>query len=424
MLSLLAITISLYQFSLLFNAIGEIIPTRHLLGSFMCLQFFAGPVLAYNGFDAYQYPLYRMKIDELTYFQYAIPAVILFIIGLHLKAGDNRGENLNIEQIKLFYKKERYLPFALILLGLGSGFVATYFSTDLAFIFYLLSSAKFIGLFILIIGIDKIQLIPSIVVIGSIISSSFGSGMFHDLVTWSIYIISVLGIKYRFSFWVKCSGLLVFIFLMAVIQILKADYRIATSLENKEANVETFYELYQKENQSKGVLSFENLAASCVRINQGFIITNIMTNVPAKVPFSKGSELYLLLESAILPRFLAPNKLNAGDRTLFTKYSGIPLKQGTSMGLSSLGDAYINFGILGGSLFMLGLGLLYSFILNSFGKYSVSFPVLTFFTSLAFYYPIRPDCELQTILGHLFKSCFLIFIVIQIWKSKFKSIHS
>jgi hypothetical protein len=365
-----------------------------------------------------------MKIDEWSYFQYAIPAVVLFIIGLHLYAGKNKGETLNVDQIKLFYKKEKHLPFLLIFLGLGSGLIAPYFSTDLAFVFYILGSAKFIGLFILIIGLKKIQLFPSILVVGSIISTSFGSGMFHDLVTWLIYIIAVVGIKYQFSIWFKWVGLFVFIFLMAVIQILKADYRTATSLENKEANVETFYELYQKENQSKGVLSFSNLAASTVRINQGFIISNIMTNVPAKVPFSNGSELYLLLESAVLPRFIAPNKLNAGDRSLFTKYSGIPLKQGTSMGLSSLGDAYINFGILGGAIFMLVLGLLYSYILNSFGKFSVYYPVLTLFTSLAFYYPIRPDCEMQTILGHLFKSCFIIFCVIWIWKSRFKIIRN
>jgi len=144
-----------------------------------------------------------------------------------------------------------------------------------------------------------------------------------------------------------------------------------------------------------------------------------MTNVPEKVPFAHGAELYQLLEAAVLPRIIAQNKLNAGDKFLFTKYSGIPLSIGTSMGLSSVGDAYINFGIFGGCIFMFLLGLFYSEVLNSFKKHSKYYPTLILFVPLVFYYPIRPDCELQTILGHLIKSCFLIFLMIQIWGNRF-----
>ena len=39
---------------------------------------------------------------------------------------------------------------------------------------------------------------------------------------------------------------------------------------------------------------------------------------------------------------------------------------------------------------------------------------------VAFYYPIRPDCELQTILGHLFKSTIIIFFILSVWKHNFK----
>ena len=145
-----------------------------------------------------------------------------------------------------------------------------------------------------------------------------------------------------------------------------------------------------------------------------------MTTVPTKVPFSNGAEMYEILEAAILPRFLAPNKLTAGNREIFMKYSGIPLRAGTSMGLSSLGDAYINYGLFGGCIFMFLLGLLYSYVLNIFFKQSKEFPILILFVALVFYYPIRPDCELQTILGHLFKSCFLIASMIFLFGDVFK----
>ena len=69
---------------------------------------------------------------------------------------------------------------------------------------------------------------------------------------------------------------------------------------------------------------------------------------------------------------------------------------------------------------MFFLGVIYCTILNTFHKYSQQYPALILFTALAFYFPIRPDCELQTSLGHLFKSCFLIFVMIFVFKSTFR----
>jgi hypothetical protein len=54
--------------------------------------------------------------------------------------------------------------------------------------------------------------------------------------------------------------------------------------------------------------------------------------------------------------------------------------------------------------------------LKGFYKFSKAFPFLLLFTPLVFYYPMRPDCELQTSLGHLVKSCFLIYMMLLFWK--------
>ena len=411
---------SIYQFALLFDQIGKTIPTRHLLSCFMCVQFFIGPMFAYNGLDEYQYFMYKMRIPEWEYFSYAIPAILLFIFGLHIRAGESSGEKINLENIAEFVKKNKMLPYAFIVLGFLSSVLSIFFSSSLSFVFYLLAGFKFIGLFMLILGEKKIKILPLVIVISSIISSSFGSGMFHDLLIWIIYIGTILAIKFRYGIKEKIIGILLFILFATTIQILKGNFRNLKTKENQEIGIISFLQLFEKQNENNGIFNFTNLATSNVRINQGFIITNIMTNVPQKIDFAHGSELYQLLEAAFLPRIIAPNKLNAGDRALFTKYSGIPLSIGTSMGLSSVGDAYINFGIVGGCIFMFILGLFYSEVLNSFKKYSKYYPLLLLFVPLVFYYPIRPDCELQTILGHLVKSCFLIIVMIQLWKHRFR----
>jgi hypothetical protein len=424
MFSYLALVISLHQFTLLITFIGYIIPVRYLFGTFMCLQFLIGPTLAYNGLDQYQYHVYRMQIPEADYFAYAIPAILSFILGLHINAGNYRGEIVNEEGVIRFVKRNPRIPYLFIAIGFVASMVAGFFASEVAFVFYVLGSFKFIGLFMLVFAEKKMKTGPLILVIGSIVASSLGDGMFHDLLTWILFVGSVYAVKYKFGNnlkFISCAG---FILLAVTIQQLKSGYRAAEASsvdsQNFAETMETFADTYNSETQNgHSIYSFASLAPGLVRINQGFIITNVMKTVPNKVPYSNGEEMGQVLEAAILPRIIAPNKLQAGDRLLFEKYTGMHLRIGTSMGLGSLGDAYVNFGASGGCVFMFLLGLCYSLVLNYFNKRSATQPVLILFLPLIFYYPIRPDCELQTILGHLVKSTFIILCIVYFWKEVF-----
>jgi hypothetical protein len=417
-MSYVALAITLHQFLLLFYSAGAVIPIRYLAGSFMCLQMLLGPTLAFNGLDAYQTnSVFRMKIPEFEYFSYVIPAMILFITGLHITAGKLNGEVLNEKEISKFVDNSGNLPYIFIGIGFISSFVAGFFGSELAFVFTLLSGFKFIGLFMLILGTKRVKTWILVLVYGSIIASTLQKAMFHDLLTWLIMLGAVLAVKYKPSITLKTLGAFGFILLAVVIQQVKGDYRKAAwSGAGTGAGLESFQNAIDEKEEKGSLFSTTSLAKSNLRINQGFIVTNIMNYVPRVVPFSNGEELEEILEAAFLPRIIAPNKLNAGDRTIFTKYSGIPLQRGTSMALSSVGDAYINFGVVGGCIFMFFMGLLFSEVLNGFYRYNKYYPFILLFTPLVFYYPIRPDCELQTSLGHLIKSCFLIYVLLMFWK--------
>jgi hypothetical protein len=386
----------------------------------MCLQMLIGPTFAFNGLDEYQMGTYKMQIPEEEYFAYAIPAVLCFITGLHIRAGHLEGEVVDIDRIARFVQQNLKLPYLLIGIGFVSSIISKEFPSDIGFVFYLLGGFKFIGLFLIILSSQIIKPLPLIIVLGSIITTSLGEGMFHDLLTWLLFLGAVYAIKYKPSVNLKMMVAAGFILMAVVIQQLKGDYRSATNQLGQERGLGTFTTTYEKRKEKNTLFSFESLAPSNIRINQGFIVTNIMKTVPNKVPFSNGEELYQVLEAAFLPRIIAPNKLNAGDKVLFTKYSGIALSRNTSMGLSSMGDAYVNFGITGGCIFMFVLGFIYSEALKLFYRNSNRYPILLLLTCLVFYYPIRPDCELQTILGHFVKSLFLIYIVIQFWKDVFE----
>jgi hypothetical protein len=416
----IAVMASLHQFMLLFTFIGYIIPVRYLFGAFMCLQFFIGPVLAYNGMDQYQYVIYRMQVPEGQYFAYALPAVLSFILGLHISAGNFKGEIVNEDGVALFVKKNPGIPYTFIIVGFCASVVSAFFSSDLAFVFYIIGNLKFVGLFMLVIGSAELKVGPLVLVIGSIVASSLGQGMFHDLLTWLLFVGAIFAIKYKFGFSVKLIACSAFILLALIIQLLKTDYRAAINTQGG-GSIETFTGTYNNDvKDNTPLFSFDNLAPNVVRINQGFIITNIMKTVPDKVPFSNGDEMGQILEAAIMPRAFDQNKLKAGDREIFQKYSGVHLRAGTSMGLGSLGDAYLNFDVFGGSVFMFFLGFTYCLVLNHFNKRSLKQPVLILFLPIIFYYPIRPDCELQTILGHLVKATFIILAMVYFWKTVFR----
>ena len=419
--SYLAILISMHQFLLLFYSIGHVIPVRYLFGVLMCLQMFVGPMFAYNGLDRYQVGRNTMQIPEADYFLYVMPAVICFIIGLHITNKKLEGEIIDEEKVSEFVDRNSYLPFVFIGLGFVASFVADFAGAELAFVFYLIGGFKYIGAFMLVLSKRRLKILPLVFVYGSIVLSSLVTAMFHDLLIWLIFLAGILAIKYKPRVGIKLLLTVSFIVFSIIIQLTKTDYRLALGEKGEETGLQTFTRAYGESQGGQGWIDLNSLAKNNLRINQGYIVTNIMRTVPAKVPYQNGKELRQILESAILPRFLAPNKLNAGDQTIFIKYTGMPLNRRTSMGLSSVGDGYINFGIVGGCIFMFFLGLLYSEVLKGFGRYGKQFPLLILFVPLVFYYPIRPDCELQTTMGHLIKSTFLIFVIFLLWKRYFKT---
>jgi len=418
--SYMAIVFTFYQFLLFFYATGTAIPIRYLFGGLMCLQMLLGPTLAYNGLDKFQIGKNTMQVPQEEYFGYVLPAVICFIIGLHITNKWLEGEIIDKEKTSRFVNSHPNIPYLLIVVGFVTSVTGDFFGSDLAFVLFLLGGFKYIGAFMLILSGRRLKILPLILVYGSIIFSSLGSAMFHDLIIWSIFLATVLAVKYKPNNTIKILIAVVLIALSIITQVAKGDYRTALGEKGEETGLQTFTRAYEESQGAENWIDLNSLAKNNLRINQGYIITNIMKMVPARIPFEEGAELRLIIESAVLPRILAPNKLDAGDQKIFIKYTGLQLNKTTSMGLSSVGDAYINFGIVGGCIFMFLLGLFYSEVLKAFNRYSKVFPALLLFTPLVFYYPIRPDCELQTILGHLVKSCFLIFVVFVVWRKYFK----
>ncbi len=409
----LALAIAGHQFLLLFYSYGYVIPVRYWAGAMACLQYLVGPSFAYSGLDELMYFKYRMQVPEDVYFAYAIPAVICFILGLHI-SGRLWGEKVDEAAVNRFVESNTQLPYIFIGIGFLSSIVSGFFGAELANVFYILSGFKFIGLFMLLLSKQPVRLLPLVLVIGAIVSTSLKTAMFHDLLTWVVFVLAVLAIKYKPSVIVKIWFTIGMVVVVLIIQQIKSVYR--SNITYGQGNTAAFEESFKTVNQSGGFFDLNNIAGSNVRINQGFIVTYAMSWVPEHEPFARGAELVKILEAAFLPRIIAPDKLKAGDNSLVFKYTGMTIRQGTSMSISALGDFYVNFGTFGGCIGMFLFGWIFNLVLIGFQKFSKDFPIILVFTPLVFYYPIRPDTALQTGLGHLVKASFLLWVMIIFWK--------
>src|SRR5690606_15706315 len=116
-----------------------------------------------------------------------------------------------------------------------------------------------------------------------------------------------------------------------------------------------------------------------IRLNQGWIISAIMYNVPFKEPFADGSTIAEAVSASILPRFLDKNKKRAGGQENFEKFTGLQIGSGTSMGLSIIGESYANFDVIGGIVFMGVWGLFLAWYWRGIIYFVRKYPLLLFF---------------------------------------------
>ena len=215
----------------------------------------------------------------------------------------------------------------------------------------------------------------------------------------------------------------IFIIFAYLLQNFKGEYR--NQLYNDEVgdysvaitgavNSETFRD-------NDALFSEEKIASNLVRVNQAWIAVSTIDNMNRTQKFAGTDLLYKYLEAALLPRFLAPDKLMAGNKEIFNEYSGHKIAQNTSMALGIIADGYVAFEFTGVLIYCLGLGVLFSLIFKLVEKWSKISPFFALLLFPILYYAVRPDCELQTTLGQLIKGTFAYWLVVRYYKGLFIS---
>ena len=118
--------------------------------------------------------------------------------------------------------------------------------------------------------------------------------------------------------------------------------------------------------------------------------------------------------SAILPRFLFPNKKGAGaqSREDFIEMTGYHLSRGTSMGLSILGESYGNFGLLGGTVFMFIWGVFIAKFISFIDRLSIKDFLWIMFLPIICFNLIKAEISMMSVLNWTVKSVLFVGVVI------------
>lgn len=374
------------------------------------------PVLFYHFFNeqndlAILWDKYMLVSSE-DYFSFVLPATLLMALGIHLPLQNHSLRTMPVElfqRIRGFLKGKTIVGYSLIGIGLLSSLVKPYSPGSLQFVFYLLEHLSFVGLLYLYFSRIPVRKSLLLLGVGVLLVQSISSGMFGELIYISFLAASILLSVTQLSTWKKWLGITLALFLVIILQSVKHEYR--SVAWNQGASPVFFAKVVSdKITNPETILDPYNLFTIAARANQGWLIAKTMYHVPQHKPYAYGKTIALSFAAVIVPRIIWPTKPESGGKANLKRFWGMEIK-GYSMNIGPIGEAYANFGKVGGILFMFFYGLLLNVFLSLILGIVKSRPTVLLWFPILFLFPVGTETDILSTLNPLFKiSLFIGFM--------------
>lgn len=387
-----------------FIQLGKGIPIKQLILLIALLQWVIAPFFSYHYYTESQF--YYMQVSEEQYMSYNIPAIVCFIFGIIFPLYQ-RGNYFFRESIELFIGTSENMIIRgrfLFWLGMLSLIIMPFVPGGLRFALFLLSKLTFIGAFYLYAAKVRFRILYLIAAYLPVVFGAINSSVFHDLLLWGGFLFIVYALLRQIGRMRKIVIIVSGVILILFIQLIKQEYRTAITLQN-EANTEVLAEVASKELQSD-VQEDDYFQALVDRLNQGWIIARIMYVVPNFEPFAEGETIRRGLKAAIVPRVFNPDKVISGGY-YFERFTGLRTEN-TSMNLGLIGEAYANYGVNGGMLFMFIYGLFVNIVLSILYYKSYYSPELLLWIPFLFLYMVKAEDDFTTMINQFVKALYVM----------------
>ena len=365
------------------------------------LQFLVAAVFMYRmGND---HPKYYMYVEEGTYFSFTIPATCCLLFGLFVPLSHA------VEK----FRKPRPLPrlnnlgIVLVAIGFICAVSMRYSPVQLRFVFYLLAQLRYVGVLYLYFNKSPIRWVATGLIFLSLLADSAQSGMFHELLLWGALLPTFYFLARPPSMKVKVLFMATAFCTVAAIQLVKHEYRELVWKGQNASLTSVLFSTIQRED----AFGREWQEGLVMRMNQGWLVSAAMNHVPYAHDFAHGETIKEALVAALVPRALVSDKRTASSSENTREYTGLHIGYSTSMGLSPLGEAYVNFGELGGCGVMLCFGLVLNGIYHLLVRMGRTDQYFLFVLPLVFLQAIKMETEFLTVFNHLTKSGILITVL-------------
>jgi hypothetical protein len=414
-------------FSILFfrfiEGLGRKLSLLNFIALLASIQWLVAPVVVYHFFPETNHlaALWQdfMPIPSDEYFSYVLPATIAMCLGMFIPL---RYSRLSSHQPFLgkaiqHLRQDPEVPILLVILAALS-LVADVFVSGLGFLFKLLTNLLFVAVFYVYYSGGKRKRLLLFVVFGLLGVGAIARGMFGQLLFIAVpsFFIIALGKNRGYSYFAKL-GLFIFgLFGLLTIQSIKTEYRARVWVETP--SIEERVKLFSR--MVADVLADpqqifddeENFFSISVRANQGLHIARVLDYIPDHANFSNGRDIFRSFLAVLVPRFIWPDKPEAGGKYNMARYAGYYI-QGYSMNVSPVGEAYGNFNRGGGVAFMFVFGLLLNLAVNQTLKIAARHPSVLLWIPFLFYQSIKVETDVLTVFNSLFKAG--VFVALLFW---------
>jgi len=252
------------------------------------------------------------------------------------------------------------------------------------------------------------------------IGESLATGMFGDMIFIFACAIVLIMLGLKTKFYVKILITVFCLYVVLLMQSVKGDYRKKVWNEQAGSSSSYYVELIiDRIKNPADMFDAEKSFFIGVRMNQGWLVATTMFNVPARFDFAYGETIWQSFAAAIVPRFLWPDKPEAGGAANLKRFWGFEIHN-FSMNIGPLGEAYANFNVVGGIIFMFFYGLFFNLILGRILKIAQSRPTIILWVPFLFFYAIGMETDLLTTVGSLIKCIFFTYIIFRIFRIAFR----
>ena len=327
----------------------------------------------------------EMPVSVEKYYGFALPAVLLFIFGLNFNF-QTKLSTTYFDSLKNALLNKGHYSIYFIAIGLLFSFLWKFVPSSLTYTFQIFTYLTYVGLFYAIFSDFKYKIIIIITCLFISFFQIVATGMYFEAINFSSVIILILLTKAKVSEWKKYLVLISGFILLIIIQSIKTEYRIQTwSGDERNGNASVYLNIISNRIANPNII-FEPISALAFtkRLNHGLIIAKTIDYVPKNTGFGYGKSILNSFISSLVPRFIWPNKPKTGGAYNIVRYLGDTdsADNKNSYNLGLIGEAYANFGVIGGCIYLFFLGLFMKYI------YSLCIKKLYYRPTLLLWYPM------------------------------------